>query len=202
MWRRVTSYALFARRGWQIYGVDYYPEVIAALNATLSGRFQERDATSFHFNERFDLIVMNQTLEHVPNPVEVLRYLRGSLDESGELVITTPNADSLARQLFKTRWFYYGAPEHVLLYGRRSMERVLREAGYRIRRFRTFGAPSEYVASLKGWTENGAYPKISVLGKLFWTPLALLANMVAMGSEIMVVAGIDKPDHGGVDVSV
>ena len=186
-----TLLTRFARRGWEVYGVDHYPAAIAALNAVFGARFQERSATSFHFNERFDLIVMSQTFEHVPNPVEVLRYLRGYLDESGELVITTPNADSLARRLFRLRWFYYGAPEHVLLYGRRSMERVLTEAGYGVRRFRSFGAPSEYATSRKGWTKEGAYPQISALEKVFWTPLALLANMLAMGSDIMVVAAVE-----------
>jgi hypothetical protein len=65
----------FARRGWQICG-----GIITSGRSPLSTPFSLPDSgeegDKFHFNERFDLIVLNQTFEHVPNPAEVLRYLR------------------------------------------------------------------------------------------------------------------------------
>lgn len=56
--------------------------------------------------EKFDVIVMGDVIEHVDNLVEFLNFYKGFLNENGVMVITTPNALSIRQTL------------NVLLYGR------------------------------------------------------------------------------------
>jgi SAM-dependent methyltransferase len=57
--------------------------------------------------EKFDVIVMGDVIEHVDNLVEFLNFYKAFLNDNGVMVITTPNALSI-RQTFNV--FLYGRP--------------------------------------------------------------------------------------------
>lgn len=55
-------------------------------------------------DERFDVLVMRGTIEHVSRPIEVIECCSKLLKIGGFFYITaTPNVDSLAAQLFRDR---------------------------------------------------------------------------------------------------
>lgn len=54
---------------------------------------------SFNTNEKFDMIVMGFVLEHVDNPVEVLKKYQKFLAPGGRLFASVPNAEVLNRRL-------------------------------------------------------------------------------------------------------
>lgn len=45
------------------------------------------------FDEKFDVITMFHMIEHLVNPTEFLQKIKEHLEEDGELIIETPNAD-------------------------------------------------------------------------------------------------------------
>jgi 2-polyprenyl-3-methyl-5-hydroxy-6-metoxy-1,4-benzoquinol methylase len=51
----------------------------------------------FSFGEKFDTIVMAHILEHVDDPIQVLKLGRSLLKEDGVLLVDVPNANSLHR---------------------------------------------------------------------------------------------------------
>ena len=53
----------------------------------------------YQTNERFDTITMLNILEHVENPVSVLRRAAGWLSQSGILLVHVPNAQAINRKL-------------------------------------------------------------------------------------------------------
>jgi len=53
----------------------------------------------FKIAEQFDTIVSGHILEHVENPVKVLRHISGSLKRGGVFLIDVPNAFSIHRQM-------------------------------------------------------------------------------------------------------
>jgi SAM-dependent methyltransferase len=86
--------------------------------------------------ERYDLIVADQVLEHVYAPREFAADLLARLAPGGHLLLITPDHASPWRRLLGPRWPSYKIPEHVLYFDRRSLDRLLRDAG--ARRVRAF----------------------------------------------------------------
>lgn len=53
----------------------------------------------FKLNERFDTITMNMLLEHVDNPVALLKNCKKNLAKGGRILAQVPNANSVTRRL-------------------------------------------------------------------------------------------------------
>ena len=54
---------------------------------------------NFESNDKYDAIIMGFVLEHVPNPVEILKKYKSFLKAGGKLFVVVPNAKSLNRRM-------------------------------------------------------------------------------------------------------
>ena len=54
---------------------------------------------TFKSDEKFDLIVMGFILEHVDNPIQILKHFKQFLSPNGRMFIAVPNAEVLNRRL-------------------------------------------------------------------------------------------------------
>jgi len=86
---------------------------------------------------------MLNLIEHVADPVGVLRKARGLLAPGGRIYIKTPNFRALDALLFRHRsWGGYHCPRHFVLFSRKSFAAAAIAADLAIRRFAyTQGAP-------------------------------------------------------------
>lgn len=80
----------------------------------------------------FDLITLNQVIEHVPDPAALLRVVRDRLAVDGRLALSFPNAASWQRRLSGARWINWHVPYHQHHFNRRSFERLARNEGYAV----------------------------------------------------------------------
>jgi 2-polyprenyl-3-methyl-5-hydroxy-6-metoxy-1,4-benzoquinol methylase len=98
---------------------------------------------SFETEDRYDLILMLNLIEHVRRPDEILAKARSLLSPGGALLIKTPNFDALDARLFRHRsWAGYHTPRHFVLFNRQSFTRVAQTQGLRVTSFSyTQGAP-------------------------------------------------------------
>ncbi|HYM66418.1 MAG TPA: class I SAM-dependent methyltransferase [Patescibacteria group bacterium] len=86
----------------------------------------------------YDLIVMADLIEHLRDPVRMLRMLRPALGPEGRLLLTTPNVAnwSLRLRLLVGRWDYTDRGlldrTHLHLFTLKTLRAALQEAGYRI----------------------------------------------------------------------
>jgi len=78
-----------------VIGVDYSAEAIRACRAKWSKpnlRFQQLDLTNpGDFDERFDLVLNFQVLEHIADEIPFLEGLKARVAPGGSLLLTTPN---------------------------------------------------------------------------------------------------------------
>lgn len=90
-------------------------------------------------DERFDLVVMHHVLEHVSQPVPLLRRIAHFLSPSGILAVSVPNAHALSRQLAVKMGLLdslYGLTEndrhhgHCRVYNWKSVEADAASAGF------------------------------------------------------------------------
>ncbi|WP_207388086.1 class I SAM-dependent methyltransferase [Hylemonella gracilis] len=80
----------------------------------------------------FDLITLNQVIEHVPDPAALLRVVRDRLAPGGRIVLSFPNVSSWQRRLSGTRWINWHAPYHQHHFSRRSFALLARQQGYEV----------------------------------------------------------------------
>lgn len=69
---------------------------------------------------KYDLIIMNNLIEHVRDPVQELIKARSLLKAGGVIFIETPNTDSWDFKLFKKYWGGLHTPRHTFLFNPRS----------------------------------------------------------------------------------
>jgi SAM-dependent methyltransferase len=77
---------------------------------------------------KFDVITLWHVLEHVPQPVELLKRLRALLADGGVIVVSVPNFDSLQSKLFKGGWFHLDPPRHLIHFEKDSLVDALGRA--------------------------------------------------------------------------
>lgn len=85
----------------------------------------------------FDVITMLDVLEHLDDPRTYLQRLAECVTDSGYLLLSTTNIESLNAKLYGDRWILHAAPYHVHYFGPRSVKTLLNQTGWKIVRLYT-----------------------------------------------------------------
>jgi SAM-dependent methyltransferase len=133
-----------ARQGWQVKGIE--PSRQAAAHARDLGLdIHEGFFTAELAAEMgsFDVVHMNNVLEHVPNPKEIISCSRQVLSEKGLLCVVVPNDYNPFQQALKEacdfKPWWVAAPHHVNYFDYQGLEGLLERCGFEIcRRETTF----------------------------------------------------------------
>jgi SAM-dependent methyltransferase len=137
--------------GWDAVGVDFSP--IAVERARRRG-LDVRLGTIFRGDlepESFDLIRVSHVIEHVPDPIALLRRARELVVRGGRLHVATPNLTSPSAALFGTYWVELDAPRHLILFTPASLRAAAERAGLVVERERHEVLPSDFLASVAYW---------------------------------------------------
>lgn len=90
----------FAKHFTRVVGVDASGKHLAAARERVfQAEFHESLIEEFEIQERFDSIFMLDLLEHVIDPVAVLRKAAGFLADDGILIVHVPNAYAVNRRI-------------------------------------------------------------------------------------------------------
>ena len=95
-------------------------------------------------DERFDLVTMWHFLEHDYDPVRSLAEATRVLKPEGRIVIEVPRLDSLTFRLYKERWPGLQAPQHTVLFEKKTLLRFIRQNGLEIVDYLPYGAFPAY----------------------------------------------------------
>ena len=122
-------------RGWITKGVE--PSRQAAAHARglgidiLEDFFNRRTAAQLG---RYDVIHLNNVLEHVPNPLEVIRLARDMLARRGVLCLNVPNDFSAfqtgAQTALSLPEWWVAPPHHLNYFDFESLGRLVSRAGF------------------------------------------------------------------------
>jgi O-antigen biosynthesis protein len=127
-------------QGCRVSGVEYdagaAEEAAPALDKVVVGDLEQLDLAAEFAGEEFDVIVFGDVLEHLRDPLPVLRSVRELLRPGGSVVISVPNiahADvrlSLLQGKFDYRDLGLLDVTHVRFFTRSSLRTFLRDAGF------------------------------------------------------------------------
>lgn len=123
--------AMLRERGWDVTGTEWSAGAAALTTARHGFPVLVGELDTLGLAEaRFDLITLWHVLEHLPDPVAVLRECYRVLAPEGLLVVATPNAGSLALRVFGRHWYHLDAPRHLSLWTPALLVRVAESLGY------------------------------------------------------------------------
>jgi len=119
-----------AQLGWQTLGIEMDASAAQAATAqglsVLHGGYELLDGYKGHA----DCILCSHVLEHVHQPVTMLRMLIASLKPQGILLLSAPNASSELRFHYGENWRGLEAPRHLAIPDSSWLINWLRQEGF------------------------------------------------------------------------
>lgn len=116
--------------GWDVVGLDFSEQAVHAVRAA---GLEAHQGTLPHpqiARESFDAIVMEHALEHVPDPLSVLRAARDVLRPGGRLLVHVPNFNAWEVQRFGEFAIQVDLPRHLLHFEPVTLANMLQAAGF------------------------------------------------------------------------
>lgn len=125
---------------------------------------------------RYDLVSMNHVLEHVVDPLEVVRRARRLLRPGGWLVGELPTISSWEHAIFGPTWAGYHYPRHLQMFSTSGLEALFAKVGLEAVRCRA--TPHAQIAlSLQNvLVARGARPNLR-FGRARWFGVLLAAAL-------------------------
>jgi 2-polyprenyl-3-methyl-5-hydroxy-6-metoxy-1,4-benzoquinol methylase len=87
---------------------------------------------------RFDVVTLLDVIEHVPDPVAVLKEIARVTKPGGILYLVTPDCESPSAKVLGGRWWGLRSA-HIFYFSRATLERALAAAGFEIVEAKSFG---------------------------------------------------------------
>src|SRR5262245_25586255 len=116
--------AAAAAAGLDVEGIEL--SAVAVAQARARGlRVEQGAIEDFVPARRYAAVTAFDVVEHVLDPVAVVRRLAGWLAPGGVLALTLPSIASPAARLLGRRWYYYVAPDHVHYFTPETIQRLL-----------------------------------------------------------------------------
>lgn len=132
--------AAFRSMGWEVSGIDFSVAGVQGSNPQVAESVEQGDV--FALLERriaagdlYDLVWLGNVLEHVLDPVTLLRSLQRLVSDDGVLVVTVPNDGNpyherlLADGLITSRW-WVAIPDHISYFTAESLQSIAQETGW------------------------------------------------------------------------
>ncbi|MDO8619131.1 MAG: class I SAM-dependent methyltransferase [Candidatus Daviesbacteria bacterium] len=173
--------------GWEALGVE-----ISAKSANIArGRGVEVITKPFEeveFTGQFDVIIFNHTLEHVADPVLVIKKSAQLLKNKGILYIDLPNFGSFSAQVQKGDWPLLLPNEHLWHFTPPALKKLLARENLEV-------VFSEMASGI--WDLDNPILELLIattqFKKRFFTELitaipSLLFTKIGLGSDLMVIA--------------
>jgi SAM-dependent methyltransferase len=120
-------------QGWEVTGLDVSAAAVACVRSelgvpALAGSLPHPELGP----ASFDVVTMWHSLEHVHDPLGVLRAAHRVLAPDGRLVLAVPNIDSAPFRWFGPAWFGLDLPRHLTHFSPPTLQRMLEKAGFRV----------------------------------------------------------------------
>lgn len=119
-------------RGWNTQGVELSSDAVRFCNESLGLDVRESGIMDADLPQgAFDVVVMLEVIEHVPEPVRVMRRAAKLAAPGALLYLTCPNAQSPAARILGAQWIGWKPPTHLQFFGYATMRDLLERTGWR-----------------------------------------------------------------------
>ncbi|MCR9219918.1 MAG: class I SAM-dependent methyltransferase [Alphaproteobacteria bacterium] len=167
---------------WRLVGVDFSNDAVSRARAkdleVIEGRIEALPEASL---EQVGVFVMNQLIEHVEDPGEVLRSCARMLRPGGVLIMETPNHTAWDARMFRRRyWGGWHAPRHWNIFSAQSLGALAEKSGLEV-------VSAGYTLNPFGWLHSVQYWMRERLG---WDRLGRAIDVDNIAA-LSVASGLD-----------
>ena len=134
----------------------------------------------------FDIVTMNQVLEHVSDPKAYIQEICRILRPGGTLVLGVPNANALLYRLFGKRWAALDVPRHLFIPSVDNLGQLCAQEGFILERVRFNGFPDAILRTLLlclGVRHQDAVP-LTRVARLACLPIVYLLNFLRAADTV------------------
>ena len=135
--------AYFRQLGWQVRGLDFSAAGVETQNPSCMDALETGDIFSLLDKEReesrtHDVVILQNVLEHVIDPVALLSSLKSVVSQGGIVVVTVPNdfseiqKEALASGQIDDE-FWVALPDHLSYFDHVSLPAAAEQTGWRCR---------------------------------------------------------------------
>jgi len=147
-------------KGWSLYGIDWSKEAIDRVKQKgYVGR--DGDVSKIDLSDwqnKFDLAISHQLIEHVRDPREVLQKFASILRPGGIISIETPDIHSWDFKLLHDRyWSVYHIPRHFYIFSRENFIKLAEEVGLELVSVKPLVNPVAWIHSIQGYFADHKY---------------------------------------------
>ena len=117
--------------GWEAEGVEIAPVASDYARNIVKVKVMEGKLEDLRLPaEKFDLVALIETIEHLMNPLETLKEINRILKKEGVLIISTPDYKSLSRPFLRKNWAVLSPEEHFSVFTQKTLSRILQKAKF------------------------------------------------------------------------
>jgi SAM-dependent methyltransferase len=118
--------------GWSVTGTERTDQMSRFAREHFGITVYSEDSSGLPKDDRYDMIILFQVLEHLANPVQEINRYRQLLKPGGRIVIGVPNFTSWQSRYAGPNWFHLDVPRHLFHHSPESMQALAKAAGLAI----------------------------------------------------------------------
>jgi SAM-dependent methyltransferase len=157
----------------RLVGIDYL--VPAPANPSPRLTLIQGEIEKVEFPVKFDVVVMFNVLEHVADPLKVLKNLSESMTPGGVLFGEVPNWRSPWRSLFPRHWQGLQIPRHQTHFEPDTLRALFRAAGYEAVELASVFDPGDLAVTFCNWLSCALGLETPPRKVWFYLPVVLLS---------------------------
>lgn len=177
---------LYKEKGWEGFGVEPSGSAKIARKRgvkVLQSTFEKAKLPTNYF----DLVVANHTLEHMDNPVEVLKKIYEVTKKGGVVLIDVPNFASLGSKILGSKWPFLLPLEHNFQFTRDSLSKIFKKCGFGVVYFESRSGIFDMADPATEVWQSLVTLKKRFFTNLLTLPYSLLATLLNQGDAMSMI---------------
>ena len=122
-----------ASKYWQACGVDISEYAVFQAKQKKLDVFCGEIQDSPYIKQKFDIITLWDTIEHVTDPKLTIQHINKILKPGGIIAMTTGDVGSVISRLCERFWHLYNIPQHLSFFDKFTITKLLEDENFVVR---------------------------------------------------------------------
>lgn len=184
---------LLKKLGWDVYGMDIDERAISTgekrgLDNLKLGTYRDIDKYPDNY---FDAIRLYHVIEHLDDPELCLSLINKKLKKNGELIMGTPNIESLISKIFGQYWYNLDSPRHLFVFSPLTLGKLVEKNGFSVSKIE-FCSAGGIIGSIQYFINDIFDRKIDLIHKfsliILFYPLEWVLDKFNLGDVFTIRA--------------